>query len=87
MAGREAGGVEVVAQVGQPNGPGLEDEQAEDAEALGRVADGLGHPLVGAHGDEVGEAAVGADHPEGAVAGPGELGGRCHDAAQHHRQA
>jgi hypothetical protein len=83
---RQADRAGVLGDVVQPQGPGVVDQHAEDAAADRDVPDG--RPLGGRHagGDELGDDAVAAQHPEGAVAGPGEVGGQLDDALQGGRE-
>jgi len=73
----------VFADVGQPDRFGVGDEQAQHAAAARQVADLRVDRGVHAVGDEVGQVgAVGADHPERAVAGAGQRTGGLDDALQ-----
>ena len=87
MVGREPVAVGVLPQVGQPDGLRVDDEEPEDAVALGQVADRGPILLVDADGDELRQAGAGVvEHAQGAVAGIDELGGALHDPPQHRRQ-
>ena len=70
VVGREAEGVGVRGEVREPQRPGIADEQAEDAVALGLVPDPRALLVVDADGDELHEAvAILADDAERAVPG------------------
>ena len=72
--GREPEAVGVLAEVGQPQRLGVDDEQPEDAVALGQVADGAVGLVVDADGDELRQPGAGVvEHTEGAVAGVDEV--------------
>jgi hypothetical protein len=79
--------VGMLAQVRQPDRLGVDDQQAQDAVALGQLADGPPPLLVDADGDELREPGAGlVEHAERAVAGLDQVGGRLGDAPQDARQ-
>jgi hypothetical protein len=87
MVRREAVAVGMLAQVGQPQWLGIDDEEAEDAVASGQVPDRPVCVRVDTHGEELGEAGPAlVEHAQCAVAGVDEFGGRGDDPLQHRRQ-
>ena len=60
VVGREPVAVGVLAQVREPERAGVDDEQAEDAVALGQAPDGGLGLVVDADGDELGQAGAGS---------------------------
>ena len=84
VVGREPEAVGVLAQVGQPQRLGVDDEQAEDAVPLGQVADEPVGVVVDPDGDELRQAGAGVvEHAEGAVAGVDQPDRRLHDPPEH----
>lgn len=84
MAGWEADGVRVRREVGEVDRPGVDDEQAEDAVALGQVTDASLGLVVDADRHERLEAlARRVDHAERGITGAGEVLRRLDDPAQH----
>jgi hypothetical protein len=66
----------------QPQRPGVLDEHAQDAAPVRDVADRRPDLVADPGGDELGDGAVAAQHPEGPVAGLGQLGGQLDDPLQ-----
>jgi hypothetical protein len=84
VVGREAVAVRVLAQVGQPQGLGVDDEQPQDAVALGQVTDGGMSLLVDADRDELRQPrSFVVEDSQRAVASVDEVDGGLHDALQH----
>ena len=84
---REPVAVGVLAQVGEPQRLGVEDEQPEDAVALGQVTDRPAGLVVDADGDELREARARlVEDAERAVAGVDQVDRGLDDALQHRGQ-
>ena len=72
--GREPEAVRVLGQVRQPQRTGVDDQQAQDAVALGRMSDGPAPFVVDADRDELRQSSTfGVEDTERAVAGVDEL--------------
>ena len=83
VAGGEAVGARVVADVGEAQRPRLLDQQAEHAAPARQVADRAPRLLVDAVGDEALQlVAVLVEHAERGVAGAGQLAGDLEHAAE-----
>ncbi len=73
----------MAAEIGQAERPGIEDEQPENAMALGQVSDGLGHLGRDAHADKLRQPIAALRHnAESSVAGTDDLDGGGDDIAQ-----
>jgi hypothetical protein len=84
VVGREPEAVGMLGQVGEPQRLGLDDEQAEDAVALGQIADGGVGLAVEADGDEVREPGAGlVEDPESPEPGVDQFHGGGDDPLQH----
>jgi hypothetical protein len=86
VVGREADRTRVAGDLGQAQRPGVIDQHAEDAAAHRDVPDGRPFGVADPGGDELGDAAVAAEHAQGAVPGAGDLGRQLHDALQDQGQ-
>ena len=71
----------------EPEGPGVGNQQPQDAVAGRQRPDPVGEFLVDADRDEVAERAVIADDAQGAIAGMKKPAGGLHHALQHGIQA
>ena len=84
---REPEAVGVRVEVGEAQRLGVDDQQAEDAVALGELADAVVGRVVDPDGDELRQAGAGVvEHAEGAVAGVDQADGGLDDAPQHARR-
>ena len=78
----EANGGRILRDVGDPDGPRLGDEQAQDSSAHGEFADVLALLGGDADCDELEDFALRAKHSERRVLRTGELGGQLRDPLQ-----
>ena len=84
MVGGKAEAVRVLAQVGQAQRLGVDDERTEDPVPLGQVADERVRLVVDPYGDELREPRAGVvEHAQRAVAGIDEPDGRLDDPSEH----
>jgi hypothetical protein len=74
----------MLVQIGEPQGLGVDDEQAQDPVALGELTDPLEGRRIHPHGDELRQAGpCVVEHPERTVAGVDETHRCLNDPAQH----
>src|SRR5256886_5812715 len=85
MVRGEADGLVVDAEIPQAQRTWVDDEEPEDPLTLGQVTDGGVTLWVDAHGDELAEMLVLADHAERAVVGPDQRARGLHDPLQDDR--
>ncbi len=84
VTGRETEALGVLAEVGEADGPGVDDQEAEDAVTLRQLADAGPLRVVEPDGNELCEVGLGRiEDPEGRVASAHQLAGRLHDVAEH----
>ena len=86
VVGREADRLRMGRQVGHPDRLGLVDQQAEDAAPAWQVTDQPVLLLADPGGHELHQRPVGADHAEGGVPRPGQLGRGLDDPQEHAAQ-
>jgi hypothetical protein len=86
VVGREPDRTRVLGDVMEPKWGGVVDQHAQDAAADRDVPNGRPLLLGDPGGDELADDAVSAQHPQRAVASPGELGGQPDDALQGGRE-
>ena len=82
MVRRESHRCGVLGDVVQPNGLGVVYQHAEDAQALGQVADRLPHCLVDSLVDELDKLMIVAADAQGAILRVNQLDGGVHDGAK-----
>ena len=85
MVRREAGGIGMGREVGEPQRARIHDESAEQTLALRERTDRRDRGVVDADGDEVGESTTVREHPERPVAGPHERCRGLDDPLEHDR--
>src|SRR4051794_23426017 len=79
--------VRMLVEVGEAQGPGIGDEETEDAMALGQRTDGLANLVADPDGDELRETrAFRVQDPERAVLGIYQSPGSLDDPPQHRRE-